>query len=130
MVIGIGSSSEQGTESNPWSYEVRRQMVEAVVASEGVGARVTKIVGLPDTETDSEWVREVTERAGEFEVVVSNNEWTIEAMAAGGYATYQSGLYRREELEGVKIRAMMRAGDERWRERVPRGVGELGLGQV
>jgi nicotinamide mononucleotide adenylyltransferase len=39
---------------------------------------------------------------------------------------YESGLFNRDELEGVKIRKMMRSGDEKWKSRVPKEV----LGQI
>lgn len=124
VVVGIGSSQEEGTRDNPWNASMRLEMVGRVVQEAGAQARVERVVLLPDTETDEAWAKEVVARVGEFDIVVSNNEWTLEAMRSSGYATYMPGLYRREELEGVKIRELMRQGDARWKMRVPRAVRE------
>lgn len=125
VVVGIGSSQESGTADNPWDYETRKEMIERLEGESlpaQAGLQVTKIVPIADTPTDEEWVAEVERSAGKFDVVVSNNEWTLKVMREAGYTTFETGLYNRDELEGVKIRAMVRVGDTRWRLRVPREV--------
>ena len=99
-------------------------MVASVVEREGWGTRV-KILTCPDNPSDAVWLKELHSRAGEFDVAVSNNPWVLQIMRDAGIATYETGLFRREELEGVKIRKMMREGDERWKERVPEPVDRL-----
>ena len=119
VVVGIGISQESGTESNPWDYEMRRKMVEAALRGESSQA---KILAIPDNPSDEVWLDEVIRRVGEFDVVVSNNPWVLSIMKASGYQVFESGLYNRDELEGVKIREMMRAGNEGWKSRVPEDV--------
>ncbi len=126
VTIAVGSSQESGTESNPWGYKVRKQMVCSVVMGLGVQNRIAKIVSCPDNPSDKKWVSEIKKRAGKFDVVVSNNVWTLNAMKDEGYEVVESGLFNREELEGIKIREMMRKGDENWKLRVPKEV----LGQI
>ncbi len=126
VIIAVGSSQESGTENNPWGYKVRKQMVCSVVMEQGVQDRIVKIVSCPDNPSDKKWVREIKKRAGKFDVVVSNNAWTLNVMNDEGYEVVESGLFNREELEGVKIREMMRSGDEGWKLRVPKEV----LGQI
>lgn len=120
VVVGIGSSQESGTENNPWDYEVREKMVNAVLRGDS-----SQVVPLPDTPSDDDWLRDVVKRVGLFDVVVSNNEWVLSIMKNAGYKIYETGLYNRDELEGVKIRTMMRAGDEGWKLRVPDSVCQL-----
>jgi len=84
-----------------------------------------KVVALPDYPDDEVWLKEVKERVGNFNVVVSNNEWVLSIMQKAGYKTVETGLFNREELEGVKIRVLMRAGDMNWKLRVPKEVAEL-----
>lgn len=126
VIIAVGSSQESGTKDNPWDYKVRKQMVCAVVWAEGVNERVARICSCPDNPSDAKWVSEIVRRAGKFDIVVSNNEWTLRVMKEAGYQVVESGLYNRDELEGVKIRAMMRSGDTEWKSRVPKEV----LGQI
>jgi nicotinamide mononucleotide adenylyltransferase len=52
-------------------------------------------------------------------------------MREAGYVIYQTGLFKRDELEGVKIREMMRRGDERWKLRVPEEVlGKIDMSAI
>lgn len=125
VVLAVGSSQESGTESNPWGYKLRKQMVCEVVRNNGWMERVERICSCPDNPSDAVWLREIKKRAGKFDVVVSNNEWTLKVMKEAGYEVVQSGLFKRDELEGVKIRELMKKGDESWEERVPVEVVEL-----
>lgn len=137
VLIGIGSSEQSGTESNPWSYEVRKKMVERVVNEERLSKQVVGIVGIADTESDKEWVSSVVEivkglgyRVDEV-VVVSNNSWVTETLSEVGMAVVRQGFYQRDKLEGVKIREMifLQAQDRLryglWQERVEPEVVEI-----
>lgn len=121
VVVAVGSSRESGTKDNPWSYRVRMQMVELVGASLSGDARKVnlRVIELPDYPSDVVWLEEVKRRVKAFDVVVSNNEWVLGIFGQAGYGVYQTGLYNRDELEGVKIRALLRAGDPAWKKRVP-----------
>jgi len=121
VIVGIGSSQESGTENNPWDFEARKAMIESL----DLQGDSLKVVALPDYPDDEVWLKEVKERVGNFNVVVSNNEWVLSIMQKAGYKTVETGLFNREELEGVKIRVLMRAGDMNWKLRVPKEVAEL-----
>ncbi|PIS17830.1 nicotinate-nucleotide adenylyltransferase [Candidatus Collierbacteria bacterium CG09_land_8_20_14_0_10_46_12] len=121
VIVGIGSSQESGTENNPWDFETRKAMIESL----DLQGDSLKVVALPDYPDDEVWLKEVKERVGNFNVVVSNNEWVLSIMQKAGYKTVETGLFNREELEGVKIRVLMRAGDMNWKLRVPKEVAEL-----
>lgn len=125
VIVAVGSSQESGTENNPWGYKIRKQMVCSVVMGLDVQDRL-KIISCPDDPSDKKWVSEIKKRAGKFDVVVSNNEWTLNILREAGCEVMESGLFNRDELEGVKIREMMRAGDEGWKLRVPKEM----LGQI
>lgn len=118
VIVGIGSSQESETEDNPWDFETRKKMV-------GLIDKKVKIVALPDTPSDEEWLREVVQRVGKFDVVMSNNDWVLGIMKNAGYAVLKTGFFDRDKLEGVKIREMMRRGDEEWKARVTVSVVDL-----
>ncbi len=126
VIIAVGSSQESGTENNPWDYKVRKMMVCAIVRERGMDKMIEKIVSCPDNPSDKKWLNDIKRRAGKFDIVVSNNEWTLKVMKEAGYEVYESGLFNRDELEGIKIRAMMRSRDDGWKLRVPEEV----LGQI
>ena len=118
VIVGIGSSQESGTENNPWDFEARKAMIESL----DLQGDSLKVVALPDYPDDEVWLKEVKERVGNFDVVVSNNEWVLSIMQKAGYKTVETGLFNREELEGVKIRQLMKDQDESWKLRVPQEV--------
>jgi len=119
VIVGIGSSQESGTESNPWSFEERVKMIGGL---QGLSLQV-EIVAIPDTPEDENWVENVSKIVSkENSVIVSNNEWVTRLMGGVGYQIYETGLYNRDELEGVKIRELMRKGDTGWKLRVPKTV--------
>jgi nicotinamide-nucleotide adenylyltransferase len=126
VIVGIGSSEESETESNPCDFETRKKMVEAL------RGKSSKVLAIPDNPSDEVWVENVTSNIKDLGfskdevVVVSNNEWVTGTLGKAGFPIYQTGLYNRDELEGVKIRKMMRVGDERWKLRVPKEI----LGQI
>lgn len=121
VLIIIGSSGESRSMNNPWSYAERKMMVEQVVKAEKIEEKVKIIVGVADNPSDLEWVASVG-KTGEFDVVVSNNDWTLDVMDKAGYKVLRTRLYQREELEGVKIRELIRSNNQDWKLRVPEVV--------
>lgn len=130
VVIGIGSSNLHD-EKNPWSYGERRKMWEVVGKERGWREKVAAIWELPDVFDDTKWGAMIEDKLQELivpvaEVVgVGNNEWTNRVLRERGMAVVESGLYKRGELEGIRIRELMAKGDPSWRERVPREIVEL-----
>ncbi|MCE7897986.1 MAG: hypothetical protein DPW11_01235 [bacterium] len=125
VVVAVGSSQESGTESNPWKYKIRKRMVCEVVRGIGVESRIKRICSCPDNPSDQAWLMDLKRRTGHFDVVVSNNEWVLSIFREAGHMVYESGLHNRDELEGIKVRALMRVDDTEWRGRVPREIVEL-----
>lgn len=122
VIVLVAKSNVSGTEGDPWNAPQREKMVRAVIKGEGIEKKVTKIVSAPDNPSDAVWLEQVLETVGDFDVVVSNNPWVLSIFKGAGYAVAESGLYNRDELEGVKIREMMKKGNESWKLRVPEVV--------
>lgn len=125
VVVAVGSSQESRTENNPWDYKKRKKMVCEVVRGLGVENRIERIFSCPDNPSDRVWLAELKRRVGHCDVVVSNNDWVLSIFKEAGWQVYESGLHMRDELEGVKIRALMRKKDDSWKLRVPSGIVEL-----
>lgn len=125
VVILVAKAEAAGEVNDPWSVKERKRMVCEVVRAHKLDRRIAHIVSCPDYPSDARWLSEVKKRVGEFEVVVSNNDWTLRVFREAGYPVRESGLHNREELEGVKVRELMRAGDLRWEARVPKEVVRL-----
>ena len=125
VTVAVGSSQESGTENNPWDYKKRKRMVCEVVRALGVEGRIKRICSCPDNPSDRVWLMDLKRRTGHFDVVVSNNDWVLSIFKDAGYDVYESGLHNRDELEGVKVRKLMRDGDMSWKDRVPKEVVNL-----
>jgi len=131
VIVGIGSSQEEGTKDNPWSYEVRRKMVEVGVRELGIKEAVITIWPVPDFPSDREWTEEILRELKQVGVrkeeivVVSNNEWTTRVLRGAGLKIYEQGYKNRGEWEGYKIREIRRRRGEEWRERVTEAIAKI-----
>lgn len=117
LIIALGSSNISN-DSNPLSFEQREEMFRTILAHEGLEKRVTKIIPSPDFESDSEWLTALEANAGEFDVAISNNDWTIDVMAGGGHAVERIPFFERDLYQATFVRELFRAG-QKWDDRVP-----------
>ncbi|KKU46855.1 MAG: hypothetical protein UX62_C0005G0015 [Microgenomates group bacterium GW2011_GWA2_46_7] len=98
-------------------------MVESIL--EGLPAQV---VALPDLFDDQKWGNQILSliHTKGFEVSqvvgVGNNDWTNRILRLIAIDVYETGLYQRDELEGIKIRVLIKKGDESWKGRVPLSI--------
>ena len=118
LIIGIGSTHTQDKENNPFSVEQVRTSIQKVAKKEGWHDRMVQIFDVPDIPRDDEWLQDVLDRAKEFDVVISNNDWVTGIFRKAGYDVIELPFYKREIYEGKKIRELMRSGGDRKR-RVP-----------
>lgn len=123
IVIGIGSSNRQD-HANPFSVQIRRKMIELFIKDKNLQRRVSSIVEIPDLPSDDEWLDITRERAGHFDVSFGDNDWVNTIFENSGIPVVRIGYHNRIELEGWKIRELMRDGKE-WRQRVPPYVAAL-----
>ena len=70
VIVGIGSSQTSGTQDNPWDYETRKKMIESLSARASLRGSSLKVVAIPDTPSDQDWLEDVKKLAGKFDVVV------------------------------------------------------------
>lgn len=125
VIVGVGSSQESGTENNPFNYELRKKMIESLSVESG---KDVKIVPVSDMFDDKKWgdlIQEILRNEGlsPAEVVaVGNNDWTNRILREIGVEVFETGLYKRDELEGIKIRELIKINDVQWKMRVPKTV--------
>lgn len=123
VIVGIGSSQESGTENNPFDFETRKRMI---ITLPGDSRKV--VVPVPDLFNDQKWgeqILEIIKKEGVLtsEVVgVGNNDWTNRILREIGVEVFETGLYNRDELEGIKIRELRKIGDAQWKQRMPESV--------
>lgn len=120
VVVAIGSANVQNAD-NPYTFEQRRDMVQAVVQAQGWKHRIAAVVPSPDCAGDAEWLHILEKNAGPFDVAMGNNDWTNRVLEEGGHVVMRVPHWQRDLYEGSKIRSLMRDGKS-WQERVPTSV--------
>ena len=117
IIIGIGSSQEGRTRSNPFTAAERREMIERSVKIE----KKYSVYEIPDVNDDKRWVSHVEKIVPKFDVVYTNGELERALFAKAGYRVHATGLYNRDLFSGTEIRRRILSG-ERWEDLVPEGT--------
>lgn len=118
LIIEIGSSNIKNID-NPISYRSRKKLVEIFSEKEGLKNKIIKIIPLPDNPSDEVWLYNAIKRAGDFDVVISNNDENVNIFfKKRGYQVLKFPFYKRYMYEGEKIRELIRRGKD-WENRVP-----------
>ncbi len=117
IIIGIGSSNKKNKD-NPWSAHERREMIEQFIKHQEYESKILKIVNSEDDPDDDVWFQKLYKKTGPFDVTLGNNEWNNGIIKRNGINVINTGLFNREELEGYKIRSLMRE-KKTWKNRVP-----------
>jgi len=118
VIVGIGSASIFD-ENNPFDFYLRQKMIEKVFEKEGLKERLLKIVDLEDFFDDEKWFFDVKKKIGNFDVLISNNEWTNKIMEERGVKVMRLPYYKRFLYEGWRIRRLFLKG-KNWQKRVPK----------
>lgn len=117
IVIGIGSSNRYD-DDNPISYKKRESIVNKFLQKEGMNNRVEKIFPAADVPDDNEWFKLVTKQTGKIDAVIGNNAWVNGIFLGKKYKIVEVPYYRRNILEGTKIRKLVKE-KKHWEDRVP-----------
>ncbi len=123
IVIGIGSSNRNNKE-NPIRFRVRKKILLQFIKAENLQSKVVKIISIPDVPDDDEWLSFTTKKSGPIDVVVGNNDWVNGIFLHHKTKVVEIPYYKRDLLEGKKIRQRMREG-ELWETRVPKYLLEI-----
>jgi len=118
VIILLGSANEKSTPENPFSVREREEMIKRVLDSAGI--KMFRIGHVRDFHNDEQWTAAV-EKSFRFEVVYSQNPWTIRCFKKAGYTVKRHVLYDRGKYSGVRIRQRMASGLE-WKNLVPGAV--------
>lgn len=114
FMIGIGSCNKYNTLLNPFHYTERHRMVSDYIEWRGY---YPEYIPLQDFADDKEWMEQVIRVCPPFDVVYSNNPWTIKVFEERGIEVRTTEIY--DGLSGTEIRRMMTEGNDGWRLNVP-----------
>ncbi|HET6458414.1 MAG TPA: nicotinamide-nucleotide adenylyltransferase [Nitrosopumilaceae archaeon] len=117
--IGIGSSNKNNEKRNPFSADERKEMILASL-DKSILNRV-QIFYIPDVDDHAKWTFHVDSIVPKYDVVFSNDDFTITLYQKRGIKVISVPLLQREMISGTNIREMITTG-KNWMELVPEGT--------
>lgn len=122
ILIGVGSSQDSHTYDNPFSYEERKQMITETLREQGI--QNYSIISIPDIHDPPNWVAHVKKICPPFDIVITNNDFTVSLFKEKGYETENTPLFNRKNFAGKEIRNRIRNNQE-WGSLVPPIISRL-----
>ncbi|HJU13773.1 MAG TPA: nicotinamide-nucleotide adenylyltransferase [Candidatus Nitrosotalea sp.] len=120
--IGIGSSNRSNEKRNPFTADERKEMILTSLDPD-IKHRV-EIYYVPDIGDHERWTYHVDSIVPKYDVVFSNDEFTISLYQRRGMKVIQVPLYQREMVSGTNIRELILA-DKGWESLVPQGTRDV-----
>lgn len=120
--IGIGSSNRSNEKRNPFTADERKEMILSSIDSE-TRNRV-EIYYVPDIGDHERWTYHVDSIVPKYDMVFSNDDFTIALYQQRGIRVLPVPLLERESVSGTNIREMIATGKD-WSNLVPQGTKEV-----
>ncbi|MGI0086927.1 MAG: nicotinamide-nucleotide adenylyltransferase [Nitrosotalea sp.] len=117
--IGIGSSNKSREKRNPFTADERKEMILSSLDPEN--AKKIQVYFVPDTGDHDKWTYHVDSIVPKYDIVFSNDDFTLSLYKKRGIETIQVPLLQRETVSGTNIREMI-ASDKDWSGLVPQGT--------
>jgi nicotinamide-nucleotide adenylyltransferase len=117
--IGIGSSNKNNEKRNPFSADERKEMILSSLDKSTLNK--VQIFYIPDVNDHAKWTSHVDSIVPKYDVVFSNDDFTITLYQKRGIKVIPVPLLQREMISGSNIREMIATG-KNWIEFVPEGT--------
>ena len=114
--IGIGSSNKSNEKRNPFTADERKEMIISSLETELL--KRIQIYYIPDREDHEKWTYYVDSIVPKYEIVLSNDDFTLTLYQKRGIKTMKVPLKEREKFSSTNIREMIAMG-KNWQEFVP-----------
>ena len=117
--IGIGSSNQSHEKKNPFTADERKEMIMSSLDSESLNR--VKVFYVPDIGDHEKWTHHVESIVPKYDVVFSNDDFTITLYKKRGVDIIEVPLLQRDIISGTMIRELI-AKDQDWSGLVPEGT--------
>lgn len=117
--IGIGSSNRSNERRNPFTADERKEMILSSLDAK-TKERIM-IYYVPDIGDHERWTYHVDSIVPKYDVVFSNDDFTISLYQHRGIRVVPVPLLNRDMISGTNIREMI-AADRDWSDLVPEGT--------
>lgn len=122
LYIGIGSSQYKGQQTNPFSGEERKEMVQRAVREADLEDRCTVYL-VPDIHEDDKWCAHVREIVPEFDLVYVGNEGLVKELFEKEGKSPIRMVEHELDISATKIREAVRK-NQAWEDFLPPAVTE------
>lgn len=122
IIIGIGSSQYGYTYDNPFTADERIEMIKKTL--EAYRVKNYTIVLIPDIHNPPKWVDHVKSIVRDFDVVITNNDFTEQLFKEKKIKVENTRLYNEHLYSGKTIRKKIRE-NKPWVHLVPEQVVEI-----
>lgn len=122
IIIGIGSTQQSHTVSNPFTAGERVLMITRSLATIG---KPVYVIPIEDIDKNSLWVAHLKSMVPPFDVVYSSNPLVDQLFSEYGIEVKPTIMFERKTTSGTKIRKQMISGDCSWERRVPFAVADV-----
>ena len=124
VIIGIGSSQYQNQPDNPFSAQLRTEMIKRSLEEAKIAPDLVTIILIPDIQNDEKWVSHVEKLAPGFGPVMTGSAHVQKLFkpvhSVHPIITPKFNL----KISGTEVRRRMRTHEE-WRNLVPNAVKKL-----
>ncbi|MBW2974775.1 nicotinamide-nucleotide adenylyltransferase [Candidatus Woesearchaeota archaeon] len=120
VIIAIGSSQEENTKENPFSYGERERMIRKALKANKIADY--DIIAVPDVNDNKKWVEHVRKIAKGFDIAYTGNDLTEKLFREKGMRVRKIRLI--PHINATEIRKRILHGND-WKELVPKEVSEV-----
>jgi len=117
--IGIGSSNKSHEKRNPFTADERKEMIISSLDSKSL--KRIKVFYVPDIGDHEKWTYHVDSIVPKYDVVFSNDKFTISLYKKRGFDVIEVPLLQRDMISGTRIRELLVTGQD-WSGLVPEGT--------
>jgi nicotinamide-nucleotide adenylyltransferase len=121
IVIGVGSSQYDNTEENPYSYDIREEMIIRNLYRKI--KKPYKIIAIPDIHNNNLWVDHVTDIVCETNEVYTGNKWVANLFKEKEYIVKPVKI--KIKITGTQLRKMIKDKDDSWKNFVSSKIYNL-----
>ena len=114
--IGIGSSNKSHEKNNPFTAEERKEMIMSSLDTDSLNR--VQVFYVSDIDDHEKWTYHVDSIVPKYDVVFSNDNFTISLYKKRGIKVIEVPLFQRDLISGTRIRDLI-ARDLEWDNLVP-----------
>ncbi|MCD6323934.1 MAG: nicotinamide-nucleotide adenylyltransferase [Desulfurococcales archaeon] len=125
LIIAVGTAQESHTVVNPFTAGERVVMIKEGLREAGIDLSKVYIIPVPDILMNSVWPHYIQMYLPKFTYGVARNPLVLRLLKDAGIKVLVPPPYDRVKYSSTRIRKLMLAGSDEWKELVPPAVAAV-----